>query len=193
MPPYVIHIVGIPIVILGALVLVVPLAILIGQRLRSGPIAVASGGALLGLAAFWLLIRQTYIPSDAYGPYVEYSEFALVGTSLLLIVGWALALADAAQARRWGWIALLCFATYISMAAMFFSVVATPYATCGANPWLPECLGVNPVEEVLTITSGFFGPTISLVYALYLRAPQSRALPDGLSVSPLDAPQAEPL
>jgi hypothetical protein len=183
----------IPMLIVGALALIIPLTILIGQWLRIGPMIVANGGALLGLAIFWLNLREFYQPlgPNRLAPLV--SIVAAIGGALLLLAGWTLALADAALARRWGWMALLCLATFISVGAIY-NLVGTPYMTCVALPSEAyACALVNPIAEALTIAGDFVGPATALVYALRQHALHSRALLDGLSVSPLDAPQAEPL
>lgn len=184
-----------PVVLIGSLALVIPLVIILGQRLRGGPTAVASGGALLGIAAVWLLLRTAYTPTGLNGWAVLLTIIGLAGGILLLVAGWTLALADAAQSQRWGWLAVLCFTMFLNVAAMY-NTYGTAYATCfaqPAQPWQEMCASINPIAEALVILGWFVGPATSLVYALRLHAPQSHALPDDLSVSSLDAPHAESL
>ena len=65
--------------------LVIPATIIIGQRVRGGPLAVTAGAALLAFAAFWLL--GTTGALSAGNPFNGFAlSYTFFGGVLLLLV-----------------------------------------------------------------------------------------------------------
>jgi hypothetical protein len=173
------------------LALVIPAAILVGQRVRGGPLLVASGGALLGFVIFWASGLTGGFSSGNTFNYDAFVVYTCVffGAVMLLLGAWALALAGAMGERRWGWAALLSLAVYLTFAALV-AIVSSPYPSCLFAPQQPYCLSANVSVWKSFAVGSFIGPVAVLLYALrpYI-APRS-ALPAGLRASRLDAPDA---
>ncbi len=198
---------GLQYVLIPAVTLVIPVAIMLGHRRPAGLLLVCAGGALGAFAVFWLLlggINSLYSPVGLIvgpvGPVVFF------GGLLLLIAAWVLALHTAAQARHGRWVALLIVAGYLSFAAIVFSIATPDRCMFG----LPSSEGLsysycagNPLAQLLVLAGYLAGPAAALAYGLpnprsrilgirtlsLLRALRLRPhkLPEGLSVSPLSA------
>lgn len=171
--------------------LVIPAAVLAGMRLRGGPATLMGVGAPLALLALWLL-GQSGVLQGENGQVYSYAEtYLLIGAALLLIGAWAIALAAAASARRWGWVALLTLAVYLSF-YVFIAMLFSTNSNCLFNAQAPGC-GAS-AQSLLPpfLASAFIGPVAILAYTLLARQPRRRAaLPDGLLATPISAP-AEP-
>ncbi len=169
--------------------LAIPLAVLLGQYMRGGAVAVMSGGAALAAGIFWLALRgvfETTVDGRSM-PNGLVMIFSAMLAIALLVCAWALALAEAFRERRWGWVAAQCLAVYLSFAAMFTYLMG-PYASCYSSPDLFMCASVNLSVGMLLIACTFAGPLALLVYALRMNPLRhTHALPDGLVVSRLDA------
>lgn len=169
--------------IIIALALLIPLSVVIGQWARGGPVTVACIGAALGFALFWVILSTSYSLTP---PSFEASLFATllgyVGGALLTLAAWALALADAIRARRWGWLAAVWLAVYVTIAATY-SIFATPIVSCAFSTYPNNCAPQSRIFFWLIAAGSFVGPAVLLTYAL---RHATRAQPDGLSVSPLD-------
>ena len=181
-----------PIVIIAALALTIPIAILIGQRAPGGPITVASGGALLAFAGYWVqvIILVTSPAAAQQPPDLVPSSLTLTGGIVLLVAAWTLAFADAAQARRWGWAALLSLGFYATVAAIY-GLFGTFVNMCMFPSSQPYCPSNDRFIEMLVLVGCFVGPGVTLAYALRAPTAGKRTLPDGLSVSPLGATDAD--
>jgi hypothetical protein len=97
-----------------------------------------------------------------------------------------LALAHAAQARRWRWFVVLIVAVFLSESVMILSqVLPNPCAYPPFDESNPlACLQPNQAFLLLLALGKALGPIFMLIYAL--RAPgHQRQLPDGLVVSSL--------
>jgi hypothetical protein len=168
-----------------ALALFIPLSIVLGQWARGGPVTVASIGAGLGFTFFWV-VTITYSSQSAEGITLT-SLPSLIGGALLTFAAWALALADALRARRWGWLAAVWIAVYVTIAAMYF-MVTTPVVSCIYTSSIPYyCASQSRIFYWLIVAGCFVGPAVLLAYAL---RHATRAQPDGLSASPLDGANA---
>ena len=179
-------------VIIAALALLIPLAVLIGQRTPGGPIVVASGGALLAFAGYWVMIGiLSASPVDEQRPPdLLPSSLVLTAGIVLLVAAWTLALADAAQGRRWGWVALLSLGFYANVAAAYW-LGSSSFLSCLLAGPQSFCPPYNHFTAMLIIAGSFVGPGVALTYALRAPTAGKRTLPDGLSVSPLGATDAD--
>lgn len=171
----------------GLLALVIPAAIIIGHRVRGGPLFVIGGGALLAFLIFWLSVLD-----GASSDYAITVFYVFLGGMLWLLGAWALALADAARERRWVWVALLSFAVYFTVVALLAALLS-PYAACLFGSQQPYCVSANQNEQTLLRVGSFIAPVVIMLYALRASVLRRDAPPAGLSASHLsDAPNAEP-
>lgn len=184
--------------LVAALCLLVPAAIVLGHRRPSGPIIICSSAALGAFAAFWLLlggINSLYVRGASGSPPI--GLLLLFGGLFLLFAAWALALNAAAQARRTEWVILLTVAGYISVAAIIFSISQPDPCIFGPPPGVEpfglSCTATYPFERLLIIAGYLVGPAATLAYGLRLDglSRRSRVLPEGVSVSSLRAPTGE--
>lgn len=171
-------------------VLVIPAAIALGRRAPGGPATVLGAGALLAFLLMWLL-ETIGAYANNVAPSLVFLYLFLAG-ALLLLGGWAVALAGAAGERRWGWVALLAAVVYLAWAA-FIGVLSGPYSACMFGFPAPYCSTAYPGQLALLLVAAFAGPAVVLAYALLTPHPQrSASLPAGLHVTPLAAPRSEP-
>lgn len=175
--------------LIAALCLVIPIAIVLGHRRPNGPILVCGGVALGAFGVFWLL-GGFDPPTGGVWPI---SILTFFGGALLLLAGWALALSAAAQARRWGWVALLTTATYLSVVAIVYSISQPNPCVFGPSSGLASmgetCTTIYPLVYWLVLAGYLAGPAATLAYGLRpdgLRR-SKREVPEGLSVSSLRA------
>ena len=168
-------------------VLAVPAAILLGMRRPTGAIIVSGVGALLAIAFKWY--------SSATNPTADFTPNGNIVDSVvaqaggvLLLGGWALALAHAAQARRWRWISVLIFAGYLSYSIILFAELtrANPCAFSPSNDLNSiACPPPNQLRLLLLALGEAVGPAIILIYGLRAPGRRERQAPDGLVVSSL--------
>jgi hypothetical protein len=126
-----------PVLLIAAMSLIIPLAIVLGHRHPSGALLLSGGGSLVAFIALWLVFdgsrlldgSNTSPDRDATGGVI--ARGALLA---LVLAAWTLALNAAAQARRWEWIVLLVLAGFLSFAA----VVAVLYLPDGCLAGSPE-------------------------------------------------------
>lgn len=167
----------------------IPLAVLLGQRIRVGAVAVMSGSAALLAGVFWLtllVVIVTRISGNAFVTGLVEAYSALLAIALL-VCAWALALAEAFRERRWGWVAAQCLAVYLTFAAVVVYLMG-PFYVCYSNPDLFMCATVNQSVGAILITCMFAGPLALLAYALRRNLLlHTRARPDDLAISRLDA------
>jgi hypothetical protein len=114
--------------LIAAFCFVIPIAIVLGHRWLGGPVVVCSGTAFGIFAIFWL-----FAGSD---PAANADILVCFAGALLLLAAWVLALNAATQARRWGWVALLTAATYLSVIAIVYSISQPDPCIVGTNPEL---------------------------------------------------------
>ncbi len=172
------------------LALVIPAAIIIGQRVRGGPLVVAGAAALLAFVAFWLVGTTRALSGG--NPFNGVSLiYIFFGGVILLLGAWALALAQAVSERRWAWVALLSLAVYLTFAALF-AIALSPYSACMFAPQQPYCASTNQTMQALLTAGSFMGPGAILVFALRAYLPRRGAPPVGLNVSRLGATDDEP-
>lgn len=180
--------------LVAALCLLVPAAIVLGHRRPNGPIIVCSGAALGAFAVFWLLlggIYSLYVNGASGNPPI--GILPLFGGLFLLFAAWALALSATAQARQWEWVVLLTAAGYLTVVAVIFSISQLDPCIFGPPPGTgqfgPICKATYPLVRLLVIAGYLVGPAATLAYGLRpdgLRR-SSRVLPDGLIASSLRA------
>ncbi|HEX8983755.1 MAG TPA: hypothetical protein VF792_13355 [Ktedonobacterales bacterium] len=173
--------------------LLIPLAVLLGQHIRIGAVAVMSGSAALLAGVFWLILLGVIVMRISSNSFVNgqveaYVEvYAALLAIVLLVCAWTLALAEAFRERRWGWVAAQCLADYLTFASVFVYLTG-PYFSCYSNPDLFICVTVNQSVGAILIACMFAGPLALLAYALRRNLLlHTRARPDDLAVSRLDA------
>jgi len=172
-------------------VLAVPLAILLGARRTNGAILVCCAGAILAVVFRGYRTASSPIDFNSGGGYGTLDSIVSQVGGGLLLAAWTLALAHAAQARRWWWFAIFVVAGFLSYATQLVSEVL-PVMTCSLNPSgftsFTDCPAPNQALLALVTLGEAIGPIVALIYVLYvLRAPgrRQRQLPDGLVVSSL--------
>lgn len=167
-------------------ILVIPLAILVGMRRTNGAIIVSSAIAILAVVFTAFRNIATPLAPASEGNNVLATVASQIG-GVALLAAWTLALAHAAQARRWRWFALIVVAGYLAYAISFLSEFL-PATTCTFNPDSGDfsaCLQPN-VALVLALALGkAIGPVAMLIYALRAPGRRQRQLPEGLVVSSL--------
>ncbi|HEU0027595.1 MAG TPA: hypothetical protein VFQ25_10815 [Ktedonobacterales bacterium] len=166
--------------------LVIPAAILMGQRARVGPVVATGSGALVAFLMFWsLLTTEEFSGGDSF-PYLT-RYYILFSAVFLLLGAWALALAKAVDERRWAWVALLSLAVYLTFTALFV-MWQLPYSICLDMPQQPYCAVASQGTQALLMAGAFIGPIVMLIYGLCAGIPQRGALPAGLRASHIGAP-----
>lgn len=179
-----------PILLVPLVAMVIPIAILIGQRLRGGPLTGLSAGAVLGILICLALSWASLWSGDAPYPTSLSSVLALACGSVLLLGGFALAGADALRARRREWAVGLCVATYATFVGLIGPIII-PIRSCQYGPLgAPTCSPPDVGRFLLFAALSLLGPCAMLVYALRAQghaAQPETALPDGLTISRLDA------
>jgi hypothetical protein len=170
----------------GAVLLIVPLAIVPAYRRSTGSIVVSGALATIAFAAFWLVLGGT----SGLGRGIPISGIEFYCGLLLTVATWILSLNAAAQARRWVWVGLLLVAGYLTLAAVYASF--TLQICFGGTDSEFTCPPPDPLRQALVFV-GYLGcPIAALVYGVRAPGRRVRTLPDGLTVSSLHArPTAE--
>jgi hypothetical protein len=168
-------------------VLAIPLAILLGARRTNGAIIISGAVAILAIA--FQGYRTATIPFDMNtGGYNTLDAIVSQLGGVLSLAAWTLALAHAAQARRWGWFALIVVANFLSYAVQFISN-ALPYLICSSNPPIDgdisACMTSHQALLTLITLGEAIGPIATLIYILHAPGRRQRQLPEGLVVSSL--------
>jgi hypothetical protein len=171
----------------AAVLLVVPLAIIVGYRRSVGSIVVSGALAAVAFAAFWLVLGGT---NSLYGDSANYviRMLIFVGGVLLALAAWILSLNAAAQARRWVWVGLLLASGYLTLAAIYASFSIQPCFDVSGGEF--SCTQPDPLRQALTFLGYLACPVAALAYGVYGSRPfgrRARKLPDGLTVSSLNA------
>ncbi|HET9109876.1 MAG TPA: hypothetical protein VFN78_03525 [Ktedonobacterales bacterium] len=169
--------------------MVIPVAILIGQRLRGDPLISLSAGALAGFVIYLALTWASLWVSDT-----QYSESLLqglstIGGAVLLLSAFAMSFTDALRMRRRGWAVALCVAVYATFFALI-GVFSAPLRSCAYFPQgAPTCTSPDVTRFLLLAAINLVGPCAMLTYALRAqgRAEPASTLPKGLTISRLDA------
>lgn len=177
----------------AAVLLVVPLAIVVGYRRSAGSMVVSGALAAVIFAAFWLVLGGT---SSFYGDSANFviRTLILFGGVLLALVAWILSLNAAAQARRWIWVGILLVAGYCTLAAIYASFSVQPCFDGVDGEF--SCATPDTLRQALTFLGYLACPVAALAYGVYGARPfgrRVRRLPDGLTVSSLRAELAEPV
>ena len=179
----------------AAVLLVVPLAIIVGYRRSTGSIVVSGALAAVAFAAFLLILGGV---DNLSGPSFPYRIILLYGGVLITLTAWALSLNAAAQARRWVWVGILLIAGYCTLAAIYASFSVQPCFDVPNGEF--SCPQPDALRQTFTFLGYLACPVAALVYGVYGARPfgrRARTLPDGLTVSSLhtvpaeDATQAE--
>ncbi len=176
----------------AAVLLVVPLAIIVGYRRSAGSIVVSGALAAVIFAAFWLVLGGT---SSFYGDSANFviRMLIFVGGVLLTLVAWIVSLNAAAQARRWIWVGILLIAGYCTLAAIYASFSVQPCFDVSGGEF--SCTQPDPFRQALVFLGYPACPVAALAYGVYGTGARPfgrrvRRLPDGLTVSSL---RAEPV
>ncbi|HEY1390902.1 MAG TPA: hypothetical protein VGF38_20370 [Ktedonobacterales bacterium] len=169
----------------AAVLLVVPLAIIVGYRRSTGSIVVSGALATGAFAVFWLILGGG---DTLAGPSFPYKIIALYGGVLMTLAAWVLSLNAGAQARRWIWVGILLVAGYCTLAAIYASF-SVPPCFDGVNGEF-ACPSPDTLRQALLFLGYLACPVAALVYGVYGARPfgrRVRTLPDGLTVSSLHA------
>lgn len=177
------------IALFAALPLVVVVTILIGNALPNGAITITSGAAVIAFTTFFL--TGGYGVADHPSSSSVTTPLAWVSAIILLLAAWTLASADAARAHYWGWLALLSVTAYLSFWAIL-TITAQP-APClitpsAIGPIVVSCVAPSASLQLLVRVGCFIAPLAAQLYSLRDTLPRSRRRPDGLTISPLSAP-----
>ncbi|HEX5441743.1 MAG TPA: hypothetical protein VFW76_12715 [Ktedonobacterales bacterium] len=181
----------------AAVLLVVPLAIIVGYRRSTGSIVISGALAAGAFAVFWLILGGV---DGLFGPSYPYRIISLYGGVLMTLSAWALSLNAAAQARRWVWVGILLVAGYCTLAAIYASLSVQPCFDGVDGEF--ACPSPDTLRHVLMFLGYLACPFVALAYGVYGERAHPfgrrvRTLPDGLTVSSLraepvtDAPRAE--
>ncbi len=171
----------------AAVLLVVPLAIIVGYRRSTGSVVVSGALATVVFAMFWLVLGGTnslFSNSDNYA----IRTLIFFGGVLLALATWILSLNAAAQARRWVWVGLLLVSGYLTLAAIYASFSIQP--CFGGVDAEFSCPQPDTLRQALTFLGYLSCPVTALVYGVYGSRPfgrRARKLPDGLTISSLNA------
>jgi hypothetical protein len=177
-----------PLLLFPLLVLIIPIAILIGQRWRSGPLVSLSAGAIIGMVIYLALLTMTWSAfspnfNPPFGGYYTEAVMSLIGGAVLLLGASALAFADALRGRRPAWAVIQCalvYGSFVGMLGFFLS----PVTYCGELPNGTYCSPFDYGRFAIFAALSLAGPLALLIYALFAAFQrQPRALPDGLTIS----------
>ena len=166
----------------GAVLLVIPLAIIPAYRRATGSILVSGALATAVFAAFWLIFGGV----TAFYRNMPGVEVLFFCGILLTLTAWILSINAAAQARRWLWVALLLIAGYLSLAAVYASF---SLQNCFSAPESEfTCPSTDPLQHALIMLGYLACPVAALAYGVYGGRAlwrRERALPEGLVASSL--------
>ena len=182
-----------PLLLIPLLVLVIPIAILIGQRWRGGPLVSLSVGAVLGMVIYLALLTLTWSSfstnfNQPFGGYYTLAVLSLVGGAVLLLGASALAFTDALRGRRRAWAIIQCALVYGSFVGMLGFFLA-PVTYCGELPSGTYCSPIDYGRFALFAALSLAGPLATLLYALLALGRTTPSpnreveLPDGLTIS----------
>lgn len=169
----------------AVVLLIVPVAIVVGYRRSAGSIVVSGALAAGAFATFLLILGGV---DNLSGPSFPYRIILLYGGVLMTLAAWVLSLNAAAQARRWIWVGLLLLAGYCTLAAIYASFSVQP--CFGDLDGEFACPAPDALRQALIFLGYLAGPVMALVYGVYggrLFGRRVRTLPDGLTVSSLRA------
>lgn len=165
----------------GAVLLIIPIAIIAGYRRSMGSIMMSGALATFAFAAFWLVFGGT----TNVARNLLASGILLYGGVLLALATWVLSLNAAAQTRRWGWVAALLVAGYLTVAAMYASFSLPP---CFSGPGDEfTCPSPDQLRQLLLALGYLACPVVGLVYGIRVTGRHARKPPQGLVISPLGA------
>ena len=180
-----------PLLLYPLAALVIPVAILIGQRWRGGPLISLSAGATLGVAIYLALMLASFSadPNHVYDNAVA-QILSLFGGAVLLLGALSLAFADGLRVRRRAWALIQCALVYGSFVGMLGFYVA-PVRFCGGLPSGTYCAPPDLRRFALFAALSLAGPVATLAYALLAQGRAAAAPapeePEGLTVSRLGA------
>lgn len=176
--------------------LAVPLAILLGAFRPAGSVLVSGIASLLASAVFWI-VRGGIVGIPAQTDILT-SVMVLIGSIVLLIVTWALALNAAAQSRRWWWFVLVTLTGAVSIATLLIALTRPDPCMFGPipddSPFFAPCRPSNAIIPLLILAGFLVGPVTAMLSGLRASSLRRRGPPEGLSVSSLGAtsdPDAE--
>lgn len=182
-----------PVLLVAATSLIIPLAIVLGHRHPTGALLLSGGGALVAFSALWLVFDGSQLldgpdaPPD--GGMIPRALLIVLGT-FLLIAAWTLALNAAVQARRWEWLVLLILAGFLSFAALVAVLFLQDACPMPGIPGAHEACTLALPAQLPIMVGSLAGPVAVLVYRLRGHVPGRVGLPEGLSVSQLGTADA---
>lgn len=145
---------------------IVPL-ILIGRLLPNGASTATSGAAVITLSFFFTFLNGGYgLPARPTNPT---SAIVWLLGLLLLLAAWILALADAAQGRRWRWLLPLTLSAYLSFCALLALAISPD--PCPFQPGQDigpglQCGQPDQILHLLTLAGCYIGALTALLYSL---------------------------
>lgn len=164
--------------------------ILIGKLLPNGAITATSGAAVIALSVFFTFLNGGYGLVSAPQASLATVIVWLLGL-ILAFAAWALALADAAQGRRWRWLIPLTVAIYLSFAALISLAslpdpcILAPGQTSGLGG--VSCGAPDQTTHILVVIGCYIGPLTALLYSLRDTLPRREPRGAGAAVSHLRA------
>jgi hypothetical protein len=179
------------VLLVAAMSLIIPLAIVLGHRRPNGALLFSGAGSLVAFSAFWLVFdgsslldgRNDSPDGSLTGGMIARGLLLALG-AFLLIAAWTLSLNTAAQARSWVWTALLVLAGFLSLAALLATLFVPDPCLVGPPNVVGQCAPA-PAAQTLIIVGMLAGPAAVLAYSLRGAAPWRVGRPTGLSVSRL--------
>jgi hypothetical protein len=186
--------------------LAIPVTVLIGYLWRRDTLIAVAGAAWLPFLALGIIgirgtVASAVLASAGVGqlkPSMMMDLFIViyvfVGGIVLMIAGWTLALANALRGRHWFWLIALTPCAYLTLVLFFYISYASSYFCLFASANQLLCPGGPALADTLYLAACVVGPGSILAYALWARVglsthQQSRALPDGVSVTSLNTSQ----
>jgi hypothetical protein len=189
----------------SAIVLVVPVAVLLGHRWQGGAIIVSGGASLAAAIIFWILLGGTSAFGSVGSVNPVVASLLEIAGVVLLLAAWTLSINGAATSRSWLWVFLLVIVGYISIATQVIAVaepaacfpgIAHPYSVV----YTLLCSDNNPYLPLLFTLAHILGPAVVLMHGLMAvraRADATqpavaisagrRGPPPGLYISPINS------
>ena len=164
--------------VVSAIFLVIPAAILLGRLTRNGPIIVSSAAAVIVSAIYWIWLGGPALNGgtaelDSRLPVT----LLFYGGPVLLVAASSLAINAAALSKQSGWVLLLILGGYISFAAMLIALFDPAFCLAvepGYFTFGPLCPGGRPVAQLAFAAGHLLGPTLILVYGVLAPSGQRR-------------------
>ena len=177
--------------IIAAIALPIPAAILIGQRWRSGAMVASALGVLIALLPIWIISVMNLPSAWPYWELFSYvAIFLVAGGVLLFVSAWAVALERAFSQRHW-WGFLLVLVGGLVSDGLFFLVNPLFYYPCPSGSSGLSCFSDPQLTHTIFLAAILIGPAAILAYAWLPSHAPAPASPVSPSTSLLNTPGGE--